>query len=254
MLPALKVRKSFSMPSLKMTPSIGICDSTSSSVPGSTNPLTIEAPDSRLTKGSRTTYASRGSSHDIFSGRKQHAIDPLRVRVHKRMPNTRMTCPAFKQRLSLIPPSGPLFDVGGVWTSCAGWGYSAFVMAKVTIGVSVFLILLGVVSYFATGMVSVTALIPAFFGVVLLLIGWLALRPNLRMHAMHGAVLLALLGLGGSFGGVVKAMKWIGGTAPDRPAAVVVQTIMAVVLVVYVILCVRSFIDARRNRTAASGV
>ena len=122
-------------------------------------------------------------------------------------------------------------------------------MAKLTIGVGVLLILLGGVGYFGTGRESITALIPAFFGVVFLILGAVALNPNRRKHAMHAAAALAVLGFIGTLSGVIKAVRWMGGTEPARPPAVISQTIMAVIMLVFVVLCVQSFIAARRART-----
>ena len=126
-------------------------------------------------------------------------------------------------------------------------------MAKLTIGVGVVLILLGIVGYFATGMQSITALIPAFFGVVFVVLGAVATNPSRRKHAMHAAAALGVLGLLGSFPGVIKAFRWIGGTEPARPAAVISQTIMAVIMLGFVVLCVQSFIAARRARDRQAG-
>ena len=41
----------------------------------------------------------------------------------------------------------------------------------------------------------------------------------------------------------------IGGAETARPAAVTVQAIMAVLCLVFLIFAVKSFIDARKNRT-----
>ena len=41
---------------------------------------------------------------------------------------------------------------------------------------------------------SVTALIPAFVGAIIAVCGVVALSEGMRMHAMHGAVLVGLLG------------------------------------------------------------
>jgi hypothetical protein len=98
-----------------------------------------------------------------------------------------------------------------------------------------------------TGAVSLTALIPAAFGVVLAIAGVLARNDRMRMHAMHAAVLVALLGFVGSARGLLGIGTVLDGTAA-RPAAVVAQAIMAVLTLGYVVLAVRSFIEARRRR------
>ena len=92
-------------------------------------------------------------------------------------------------------------------------------VAKIAISFGVILMILGVGGYFATGMQSWTALIPAIFGVVFVILGFVASDPSKRKHAMHAAAALGVLGLLGAFPGVIKAFKWIGGTEPARPAA-----------------------------------
>src|SRR5687767_3608922 len=113
-------------------------------------------------------------------------------------------------------------------------------MASTTIAFGVVLIVLGLASYFLTGMVSVTALIPSAFGVVLALFGMLARDDRKRKHAMHGAVLIALLGL-------LKIGSLLDGTAV-RPAAVIAQTIMAGLMLIYLVFAFRSFTAARAAR------
>jgi hypothetical protein len=122
-------------------------------------------------------------------------------------------------------------------------------VAPVSIGFGVVLIVLGAGFYFGTGQVSHTALIPAGFGVVLLLLGLIALKVHLRKHAMHLAAMVGLFGfLGGAIMGLPKLPELLSGTAA-RPAAVIEQLIMAAVCVLFVALCIRSFIVARRSRT-----
>jgi hypothetical protein len=65
---------------------------------------------------------------------------------------------------------------------------------------------------------------------------------------MHAAAALALLGFLGTVPGIIKLVKWQFGTVPARPAAVVSQSIMALLTLLFVLLCVRSFINARRSR------
>ncbi len=111
------------------------------------------------------------------------------------------------------------------------------------------LIALGFGGWFATGQESPTALIPAGFGLLLAALGLLARKENLRKHAMHGAAMVGLLGLLGSARGLMGLPALLGGTA-ERPAAVISQTLMAVLCAVFVWLCVRSFIAVRRAREA----
>lgn len=124
-------------------------------------------------------------------------------------------------------------------------------VASTTIALGAALIALGLAGYGLTGGASLTALIPAAFGLLLVLAGALARDDRWRMHAMHAAVLVALLGFLGSVRGVLGLAKVIDGTAA-RPAAIVSQTIMAVLTLVYIVIAVRSFIQARKARRASA--
>ena len=122
-------------------------------------------------------------------------------------------------------------------------------MAKLSIGLSVVLILLGLISYFGISSESVTALIPAFIGVPMLLLGFLALNEKYKKHAMHGAAVLMLIGFGGTVSGLIKFFRMIGGEVFERPSAITVQAIMAVLCLIFLILAIKSFIDARRGKS-----
>jgi len=122
-------------------------------------------------------------------------------------------------------------------------------MPQITIVFGVALCLIGVGFYVGTGTSSLTALIPTFIGLPVLLAGLLALKEGLRKHAMHAAVLLGLLALVGSLRGAVQLPALLGGGPVARPAAVLAQSITAALSLVFVALCVRSFVVARRSRS-----
>jgi uncharacterized membrane protein len=116
-------------------------------------------------------------------------------------------------------------------------------MASTTILFGLVLTVLGVAGYFLTGGVSVTALIPAFFGIVLLVLGVLARSEGLRKHAMHAAAAVALIGCLGALFSFLRAPM------ETRAAmANVSQIAMIVLTALFVALCVKSFRDARRAR------
>lgn len=108
------------------------------------------------------------------------------------------------------------------------------------------LIIIGIGGYIygmATGSASPTALIPAAFGVVLVLLGYFAgKKENLRKHLMHVAVLLGLLGFLASGGRLASKLSQI-----TLSAAFISQILMALICLAFVILSVRSFIEARKN-------
>ena len=117
-------------------------------------------------------------------------------------------------------------------------------MPSTTIALGVALIILGLAGYFLTGTASLTALLPAAFGLVIALSGLMARDERKRKHAMHAAVVVALLGFLGSIRGLVQIGGVFDGTAA-RPAAIVAQTIMAVLTLGYIVMAVRSFVKAR---------
>jgi hypothetical protein len=122
-------------------------------------------------------------------------------------------------------------------------------MTRLTVVTGSVLVVLGVVAYVATAAVSVTALIPAFVGVVLLLCAAAARRPGWQRHGMHAALAVAVLGALGSLMNVARIGEVFAGTA-ERPAAVVVSTLMFLLLVGYIVMGVRSFVAARRTRSS----
>jgi hypothetical protein len=121
-------------------------------------------------------------------------------------------------------------------------------MANTAIGFGIAFIVLGLAGYFGTGMVSMTALIPAAFGVVFCLLGLVARDPDKRKHAMHGAAALGVIAFFGSGRGLTKIWPLLAGEPVDRPSAVIAQALMALLSLIFVALCVKSFIDARRSR------
>ena len=122
-------------------------------------------------------------------------------------------------------------------------------MARTTIGLGIILFVLGLLGFLMTGMQSPTALIPAFFGVVFLILGIIARKETARKMSMHIAMIIALLGLIGTFSGLINFFVLITGGEVARPAAVISQTIMALLLIYYLVLGIKSFIDARRKET-----
>lgn len=117
-------------------------------------------------------------------------------------------------------------------------------MPSVTRLVGFVLILLGIGGYVATGRTSITAMIPAFFGAIFLILAIVARKTEARRHAMHAAVALALIGGLAVLPRIASGISAGNGTRP----AVLSQIVMAIVLLVYVALGVRSFIEARRAR------
>jgi hypothetical protein len=123
-------------------------------------------------------------------------------------------------------------------------------MAKLTILFGVLLILLGGTSFVLTGQKFPTSLIPVAFGVLLIIFGALATTPETRrrMLFMHIAVTVGLLGFLATSPALLYAFQLFKGKLFPYPAAIEEKAAMSALMLIYVLLCVRSFIAARRTR------
>ena len=115
-------------------------------------------------------------------------------------------------------------------------------ITKLSILTGSLLTVLGVVLYFSTGQESVTALIPSFLGIPILICGVLAKDDNKRKLVAHIALVLAFLGALAGYGRGLP--KLFGG---DSGPAVIGMIVMSVICTVYVIASDRTFIADRKN-------
>lgn len=111
------------------------------------------------------------------------------------------------------------------------------------------LIVLGLLGYFAPGTfgdyekVSMTSLIPAWIGMALLLCGLVATaKPTAKKHAMHLAAMIGLFGFVGGF------MPLFRSNFNFEKASAVSGLLMISLSLLFVALCVKSFIDAKKAR------
>lgn len=123
-------------------------------------------------------------------------------------------------------------------------------MAKLTLVFALLLALVGLAGYLGTGSQYPTALIPLWVGLALGLFGFLAISPSEKRRKlfMHINVTIGLLGF---LGAAIRALMSYGharslGLEPNK-IALASQLSMAGLLLIYVMLCVKSFIDARRS-------
>ena len=109
---------------------------------------------------------------------------------------------------------------------------------------------LGLVGYLGTGSQHSTALIPAWIGLALGIFGFLAISPDegRRKLFMHISVTIALMGWIGTCVEITRSV--IAAHAVSRsadPIAMYSKEALAFLLLFYVLLCVRSFVAARRK-------
>jgi hypothetical protein len=126
-------------------------------------------------------------------------------------------------------------------------------MAKWTVGFGVALVLISVGFWLGMGRAETAALHPAGIGVLLVVCGLLADTEDAkkRMLWMHIAVTLGLIAFLTT--GVRVVIALVKGTAGVNPLGFDERAVIAVVSLVYVGLCVRSFVAARRARLAEVG-
>ncbi len=119
-------------------------------------------------------------------------------------------------------------------------------MPSTSIISGVLLILIGIMGYAFSvfdGNTSLTALIPAAFGLLLVIFGFIAKsNENLRRHLMHAAVLVGLLGF------LIPTVRLVSQANNLKVSlAVLSQAAMALVCLFFVILSIQSFVNARRG-------
>ena len=110
--------------------------------------------------------------------------------------------------------------------------------------------LLGLLAYAITR--APTALIPLAFALPLLLLGLAARRPDWRKHAMHGVVMISLLGALGGLGMGLRGLVALA-QGGGRGLAVAEQLLLGVLCALHVGRCVASFKAARLRQAEAAG-
>lgn len=120
-------------------------------------------------------------------------------------------------------------------------------MAKITLVFAVLLIAVGLVGFVGTGSQHPTALIPTWFGVVLGIFGFLSMSQNESRRKLFAHINVTI-GLIGFVFTVMGLIHFVMGNLGANPPATEAKAAMSFLCLVYVILCVRSFIAARRAR------
>ena len=126
-------------------------------------------------------------------------------------------------------------------------------MPRLTIVLGVLLILIAIAGFVATGSSHPTALIPGGIGILFCIFGAIALSPDpkRRMLWMHIAVTVALLLFLGTIKSDINVMQLAKGATFPHPVAIEEKAAMSLLCLLYVLLAMRSFINARRTRVLA---
>lgn len=123
-------------------------------------------------------------------------------------------------------------------------------MARLTTVFGFLLLILALIGFVATGHTHPTALIPAIFGLILVVCGSAANTEDSkrRMLWMHIAVAVGLLGFLATAKAIFQTVEIFQGIELPHPPAIEEKAAMSAICLVFTLLCVRSFIAARKAR------
>ena len=123
-------------------------------------------------------------------------------------------------------------------------------MGRVAIVFGVVLMAVGVAGFVLTGSAHPTALIPAAIGLILAACGVAARTEDAkrRMAWMHAAVTVGLLGVLGTAKSAFDVYQLSHGVVYEHPVAIEEKAATCLLCLIFVLFCVRSFVNARRTR------
>jgi hypothetical protein len=120
----------------------------------------------------------------------------------------------------------------------------------VSIVLGVALVVVGVGAYVLSDFASITALIPAIFGVLIAIMGVVGNRRTGRERlAAYGIGLLAVLGVLGSTRGIPDMIALVTGGAVESTIAAVSQAAMIVVCLVLLVTVIQFIRESRTTTT-----
>lgn len=119
---------------------------------------------------------------------------------------------------------------------------SAF-MLGIVLGIA--LIILGVGAYVLSDFASVTALIPAIFGVLIAVLGVVGRQTDRQRLAAYGIGLLAVLGVLGSARGIPDVLALLAGESVESTIAAVSQGTMIIISLVLLAAMIKIVLDTR---------
>jgi len=118
---------------------------------------------------------------------------------------------------------------------------------KIGIVTGALLILISLIGYIGSEAKSATSFIPSFIGLPILISSTVALNPRRLKLGMHIAAVFGLLGFIAPLGRIIPVAA-----KGEFEFNLAGTSLIAMLLIcgVFLVLCVKSFIDARKNRKA----
>lgn len=121
--------------------------------------------------------------------------------------------------------------------------------ARNTLGLGVVLgavlVVVGISAYVGSDFASITALIPAIFGGLVIVFGLVGLQTNRVSPAVYAVGIISLLGLLGSLRGLADVFALVTGDEVDSTLAATTQGAMILVCLVLLIAVVRYVRETR---------
>ena len=111
------------------------------------------------------------------------------------------------------------------------------------IGLGIALVVLGIGAYVLSDFTSVTALIPAVFGVAIALLGVVGRQTPRQRLAVYGIGALALLGVLGSARGIPDVIALLTGGSVESTVAAVAQGSMILIGLVLLVAVARDLLS-----------
>jgi len=108
-------------------------------------------------------------------------------------------------------------------------------MKNLTISFGLVLTILGAIYYNAAGASGTNTLLPAIFGIIIILLGFLQGKWE-HKHPLYGSLILSVFVLIGSLRALFTLFKMLAGDEVAEPTAVIIRSIIGILCVVFIVL------------------
>lgn len=116
---------------------------------------------------------------------------------------------------------------------------------RIGIGIGALFVLIGIAAYVLSDFASVTALIPAFFGVIIVALGIVGWQTDNERIAIYAMGVLAAISVAGSGRGIPDILSLLGGESVDSVIATTTQA-LTIVLGLTLLVIVVGYLQSTR--------